>query len=165
MKNIARIAAICILLAICLSGCKKKDGVSVVGCWQLESIETRASIGDVEVDVYLRFAADKTFEIHQMLGEGRYRHFTGTYTLTGKVLDGTYEDGTKWGSSYEVANGKGTLTLTSLVGSPDQVGGDAVIPGSDQVGGGAVIPGSDRESPAEITTYISIPEIPAEALQ
>ena len=132
MKNIVRLAALCALMALCLSACKKKDTLSVVGCWQLESVETRATIGDVEVDVYISFTAEKTFDLYQMLGEGRFRHFSGSYTLTGNILDGTYSDGNKWASSYEVSREKGTLTLSSLA----------------------------SESGTEVSTYISIPEIP-----
>ena len=138
MKRFVFVLAVCFAVALLAVSCGKKETHSVVGCWQLESLETRASVGDVEVDIYVSFASDKSFELYQMVGEGRYRRFTGSYSLTGKVLDGTYSDGSKWGSSYEVEFGKGIITLSS-------------IPASDS-------------SVCEISTYISIPSIPDSVL-
>lgn len=138
MKRFVFVLAVCFAVALLAVSCGKKETHSVVGCWQLESLETRASVGDVEVDIYVSFASDKSFELYQMVGEGRYRRFTGSYSLTGKVLDGTYSDGSKWGSSYEVEFGKGIITLSS-------------IPVSES-------------SASEISTYISIPSIPDSVL-
>ena len=138
MKTIVRILAICAVGALLVVSCGKKDKLSVVGCWQLESLETRAAVGDVEVDVYVSFTPDKSFELYQMIGEGRYRRFTGTYTLTGTVLDGSYSDGSKWGSAYDVSVSKGTLTLTTRP--------------------------SDSSSGIEVSTYLQIPVIPDSVL-
>ena len=91
--------------------------MNVTGCWSLTSVETKAAIGTTEVQVYIEFASDKTFSLYQMLGEGRYSHFSGTWKLAGKTLDGTYSDGKAWGSSYEASkDGANTLVLTSGTG-------------------------------------------------
>ena len=138
MKTLLRVLAVCAVAVLLAASCGKKDKLSVVGCWQLESLETRAAVGDVEVDIYVSFASDRSFELYQMIGEGRYRRFTGTYTLTGTVIDGTYSDGSKWGSAYDVSVEGKTLTLTSRP--------------------------SDASSGIEVSTYLQIPVIPDSVL-
>ena len=49
-----------------------------------------------------------------MLGEGRYRHYTGSWSIEGDVLSGTYADGSAWGSSYKMSfSGKDSMVLTA----------------------------------------------------
>lgn len=111
-----------LLLAVLLfAGCGKKQEkvIDVTGDWQLRSISVKASYGSETVDVYLRFSADKTFELYQMLGTGRYRVYTGKWTLTENVLTGTYSDGKAWGATYEVDVEGDTLTLTTVSDTPE----------------------------------------------
>lgn len=104
-----------ILLALSLSGCKKEaKPLNITGEWNLTKIETRSTtLGGQTVDVYISFTSDNKFELYQMLGTGRYKKHSGTWTLTDKVLNGKYANGSSWGSSYEVAVDANSLTLTS----------------------------------------------------
>lgn len=102
-----------IMAAILLvTSCKKEKPLSVTGCWSLQSIETKALIGDTDVQVYVEFASDKTFSLYQKLGEGRFRKFSGTWKLAGSTLDGSYSDGKAWAASYTVSRSGDTMTLT-----------------------------------------------------
>ena len=88
-----------------------KDQISVVGCWELTSVETKsAQVGDVTVNVYIQFAEGDSFILYQKLGEGWYSKYTGTYTVAGKQISGTYTGGTKTWGPYEME-----LDDTSLV--------------------------------------------------
>ncbi len=113
-----------IFVFVCLNvlsvGCNRKveTPLTVEGEWELTNIETRAvKIGSDEVEVYLSFEADRTFEIFQIIGSGRYRRYTGTWTLGGTTLSGKYSDGSSWGSIYAVELADNTLTLTSTASS------------------------------------------------
>ena len=79
-----------LLMAACvlaLSACKKEGsdeptpaGGSIVGAWELSSVATKATVGDVQVNVYVEFGEDNSFTLYQKVGEGRYTKFDGTYT-------------------------------------------------------------------------------------
>ena len=115
LKNI--VLAFAVLAAAVSRGKKAEKPLDITGEWNLTRVETKATtIGDQTVDVYVSFASDKSFEIYQMLGTGRYRKFSGTWTLTEKTLDGKYSDGTQWGSSYEVEISADVMTLSSASG-------------------------------------------------
>lgn len=90
-------------------GPEKKD-LDITGIWQLTSVSTKASVGNVQVDVYIEFAAS-SFTIYQKIGEGRYKHFTGTYVLEGTSLSGKYSDNKPWGAVYDVTRDGETLVL------------------------------------------------------
>ena len=98
-----------------LSSCggEKEDPLNVIGSWKLANLETKAvSLGGQQVDVYMTFNDDFSFELYQKIGSaGRYKHYHGTWTLTGTVLDGRYSDNTPWASSYEVTQNKEKTTL------------------------------------------------------
>ena len=123
---------ICVVLAIlAITGCGKKKikALDISGDWKLVSIESKARIGNEEIDVYLRFDKEGTFEMYQMLGTGRYRQFKGSWQLTESILSGTYADGSAWGSSYEVTLDEGkTLTLASTSGNEVDVYQSSTIP-------------------------------------
>lgn len=92
-----------LLVPFLLTSCCKDKTLNITGEWSLISVETRAvTIGGEQVDVYIAFNADKSFQIYQMLGTGRYRLYTGTWSLLDGVLSGKYSDGTPWGASYDV---------------------------------------------------------------
>ena len=137
MKFLKTAALALAVLGACLSCGKKEKALDITGEWNLVALETRAaSIGDQTVDVYISFASSGTFEMYQMLGTGRYRKYSGTWTLTGSTLTGKYSDGTQWGSSYEVGRrSEDMLTLSSASGEigtykkstiPASVRGDAL---------------------------------------
>lgn len=134
LKNI--VLAFAVLAAVVSCGKKAEKPLDITGEWNLTRVETKATtIGDQSVDVYVSFASDNTFEIYQMLGTGRYRKFSGTWTLTEKTLDGKYSDGTLWGSTYEVEIAEDVMTLSSASGEvstykkssiPDSVKSNAI---------------------------------------
>lgn len=61
--------------------------------------------------------------LYQKIGEGAYRIYNGTYTLTtgttadgvsGYILSGEYNDGTPWGADYLVeSSSNDVMTLTA----------------------------------------------------
>ena len=115
LKNI--VLAFAVMAAAVSCGKKAEKPMDITGEWNLTRVETKATtIGDQSVDVYVSFATDKSFEIYQMLGTGRYRKFSGTWTLTDKTLSGKYSDGSQWGSTYEVEITDDVMTLSSASG-------------------------------------------------
>lgn len=118
MKRILyMLAALALLMA---TGCKKDEkpvdykGL-LPGEWHCAAVEFGA-------DVYACFEADGDFDLYQMLGEGRYRHYTGNWSIKGDILSGTYSDGAAWGSSYKMSfNGNDSMTLTAQNGSEEVV--------------------------------------------
>lgn len=118
MKKLLLMAA-CVLALV---ACKKESSdptpssEGVVGIWELSSVTTKASVGEVQVSVYIDFSSDGNFTLYQKVGQGRYTKFTGTYTLTSdSKLSGSYFGGTAWGPYDAVVSGE-TLTLTSAGG-------------------------------------------------
>ena len=102
-----------VLCALALVGCgKEKDtpkvnnATKVVGEWH-------CAPEGYDVDVYVAFDADGSFEEYQRLGEGRYRHYAGTWSVNKSELSGVYADGTEWGSSYTLSFNGDTMTLTA----------------------------------------------------
>lgn len=126
------------LMALCLAmvSCGDKNGNdpdpktqqgSIVGTWQLSSVTTKASIGSETVEVYLEFTTDGNFSVFQVLGQGRPRKYTGTYTYENAVLKGKYDDGTNV-KPYDVTCTKTELTLTPQGGTEVDTYKSASIP-------------------------------------
>lgn len=127
MKKTLYIITLAMALFV-MAGCKKTpkpDPVpAVVGEWQLSNIEVKSvSYAGETVDVYVAFMEEKaedgtvvrTFELYQMVGQGRFRKYTGKWTLEGNILSGTYSSNKKpWGSDYEISVEDSTLKLTSV---------------------------------------------------
>lgn len=107
--------------ALVLAACGGKDNpepevkTTVVGCWELTNVTTKATVGSVTVNVYVEFTANNKFSLYQKLGEGRYSVFTGTFKYEGNQLLGTYDKGTSWGP-YSVTVSDSSLTLTTAGG-------------------------------------------------
>ena len=111
--------------ALALVACKKDGGEEpvppvptqgIVGTWELVSVATKATVGDIQVSVYVDFNSSGNFTLYQKIGMGRYTKFEGTYTLTSdNKLAGSYGDNSLWGPYDAVLNGE-TLTLTSAGG-------------------------------------------------
>ena len=105
------------LLTLCAAlafvGCGKENdapkvdnATKVVGEWH-------CAPEGYDVDVYVAFDAAGTFDEYQRLGEGRYRHYEGTWSVEKNVLSGVYTDGTEWGSTYTISFSGYTMTLTA----------------------------------------------------
>lgn len=109
MKKLLYILSALLILA----GCgKNKDGKlsleeKLCGEWHSTSLT-------VSGDVYLKFDADKTFEMYQKIGSGAYRLYRGTWNLENDILSGRYNDGEDWAAAYDAAIDGTTLTLTSV---------------------------------------------------
>ena len=103
------------LLLVVTPGCKKNGSeattaTKLVGQWHCIAEELNVA---EDIDVYVEFMADKSFNLYQKIGQGRHRHFTGTWSVSGDVLSGLYADGTEWGSSYTLSFDGDTMTLTA----------------------------------------------------
>jgi hypothetical protein len=127
MNRTLYLLALALLLPV-FAGCEKtpvpEPTPDCVGEWQLSQIETRnVSYSGETVDVYVAFletskedgSVVRSFELYQMIGQGRYRKYTGTWKLEGNILSGTYSSKKAWGSTYEVSVDGATLKLTSVV--------------------------------------------------
>ncbi|MBO6097162.1 MAG: lipocalin family protein [Bacteroidales bacterium] len=111
--------------ALALVACKKDGGEEpvppvptqgIVGTWELVSVATKATVGDIQVSVYVDFNSSGNFTLYQKIGMGRYTKFEGTYTLTSdNKLAGSYGDNSSWGPYDAVVSGE-TLTLTTAGG-------------------------------------------------
>ena len=110
------------LLLVVTPGCKKNGSeattaTKLVGQWHCIAEELNVT---EDVDVYVEFMADKSFNLYQKIGQGRHRHFTGTWLVSGDVLSGLYADGSEWGSSYAVEfSGMDAMKLTAKNGSKE----------------------------------------------
>lgn len=101
-----------------LSGCTEKEKpLNIEGEWRLSTVETKVTVGSETVDVYLSFVDDGLFIVYQMVGSGRYRRYSGNWTLTGNRLTGKYSDGKPWGASYDVEVDGDNLVLNCLSSS------------------------------------------------
>ena len=119
MKNIVlKILGLAIAIAA-LAGCSKKgpETVDVSGQWHLVSSD-KIDIEEADIDVYISFSAGR-FELYQKISGGRYRYFSGNYSVDGSSLSGTYSDGTAWGGQYTVAVSGGTLVMTATNASAE----------------------------------------------
>ena len=77
-----------------------------------------------DAEIYVTFTAEKTFTLYQLVGEGSYRVYNGTWSLTETTLSGKYNDGTDWGSSYEItseSNDSITLTAGDVIETYDRL--------------------------------------------
>lgn len=94
-------------------GGDSKKGLDITGQWELIDIETKAvQIGEAEIEVYIEFKKDNSFNLWQMIGAGRFEKMTGTWILNQNVLSGKYSDGKAWGANYEVGIESGNLVMT-----------------------------------------------------
>lgn len=131
MKKILYILTAAILT---LTSCEKEVTFpeKLYGDWHCT---TALNGGSVEVDIYVTFTSEGYFSLYQKIGQGGYKVFSGTYTLTaadgGYILSGEYSDGTMWGATYTVTStdmdtimlttGENTETYTRVTGVPDEV--------------------------------------------
>ena len=110
---------ICILSAVIamITACGEKPVQTVtpkiVGSRELTDIQytKAAQIGGETVEVRLVFDADGSFSMSQMLGEGRFVDYSGSWVLDGEILSGKYSDGKVWGASYSISVDDRTLSM------------------------------------------------------
>ena len=110
---------ICILSAVLaiVTACGEKPVQTVtpkiVGSRELTDIQytKAAQIGGETVEVRLVFDADGSFSMSQMLGEGRFVDYSGSWVLDGEILSGKYSDGKVWGASYSISVDDRTLSM------------------------------------------------------
>mgnify|MGYP003300934946 FL=1 len=107
-----KILSLVVLSLVLMTACKNKDNNkgdrdAVEGEWALVSWNEETP----EFSVYISFAADGSFAIYQQVWSLDYELFTGTFTVSGDTLKGTYADGTKWASEYKFVKSDNTLTL------------------------------------------------------
>lgn len=107
-----------------LSSCTKdKPGEYIIGNWQMQ---------DSQLLVWVSFRDNGSFSLSQKLVDGLYRHYEGSYLLSGSFLSGEYSDGTPWANTYRVSfqdSGK-IMTLSTANESYTYLRRDA-IPGLD----------------------------------
>ena len=98
-------------VALGLASCSKTDKnlEKLSGEWYWQGTEA-----GVELEVYVAFEKDNTFDLFQRIGEGAFRHYTGTFTYDGKTLSGVYSDKTAWMYNYEVVLEGDNLTLNYI---------------------------------------------------
>lgn len=120
MKTFNKII-IALSMAFALVSCGGKDkgpvvSEAIVAEWHLVKVSGLNTVPQV----YVNFASDLSFELYQQVGEGRYRKYDGTYTVTGSLVSGKYSDGEKWGSDYEASfDESDNLVLTAQNGSAE----------------------------------------------
>ena len=120
IKKLAMTVAVAVAAALAVAcGSKVDKAASVEGEWELVDVEfatKSAVVGSETVSVYINFDAKGTFAMYQKLGEGRFRNFSGTWSCSNGILNGTYSDGKNWGCPYKVSRDGDTLVMVS---SPD----------------------------------------------
>ena len=118
MKKILFILAVMTLMV--MTGCKKDE--KPIDCKATLPGEWHCMPEGIDADVYAAFEEDGSFDLYQKVGEGRHRHYTGTWKCEGHTLSGMYSDGTAWGSSYKMTfTDENTMILAALNGSEDKM--------------------------------------------
>lgn len=109
-----------LLVAVVATGCKKEKPVEnltakLYGEWHCEAEAFSA-------EVYVAFNEDGSFDLYQLVGEGRYRYYDGTWGVRNDTLFGIYSDESPWGSDYRIGIVDAeTMTLTALNGSEEMM--------------------------------------------
>lgn len=117
IKNIIYLATAALFAAGCSKPTQEEVPVldnALIGEWHLVQTEVDGSILETQHDIYIAFHKDCTFELFQKSGDQqRFTKLTGTCSLEGNNLTGTYSDGTPWGSVYSVVLTSDSLSLTN----------------------------------------------------
>lgn len=73
-------------------------------------------------DIRVSFEEEFTFNLYQKVGDGRYRHYSGTWSVEENIISGSYSDGSGWGSSYSLEFvDDDTMIMTALNESDDEM--------------------------------------------
>lgn len=70
---------------------------ALTGTWHMISWASLTS-----GDIYVSFNKDGTFDLYQRLYSPIYEHLTGSWSLDGNILSGSYDDGASWRTDYSV---------------------------------------------------------------
>ena len=123
IKKLAMTVAVAVAAAFAVAcGSKEDKAAGVEGEWELVDVEfatKSAVVGSETVSVYVNFDAKGTFVMYQKLGEGRFRKFSGTWSCSNGILNGTYSDGKNWGCPYKVSRDGDTLVMVSFPDGKD----------------------------------------------
>ena len=108
MKKFISTLIFATVVALGLASCSKTDAnlEKISGEWYWNSTEA-----GVDMEVYVAFHTDATFDLYQKLGEGAFRHYTGTYSFDGENLKGVYSDRTAWSYDYIATVSGDNLTM------------------------------------------------------
>lgn len=99
------------LVMLGMTSCKEKDSVQhmIVGEWLYQGEESGH-----EIEVYVAFNVDFTFDLYQKIGDGIHRYFKGTYNVDRELVTGMYNDRTPWSTDYEVSFHEGDMVMKSV---------------------------------------------------
>ncbi len=122
MKKLFRLFAFA-LMAVALCNCKDKDPdpqpgpgpntgagaivdasmANMAGEWNLTAWTGSESFPDAQHTVYLDLEQGGTFKLYQVnINNSGVEVYTGNFSLAGTVISGSYSDGTKWASDYDL---------------------------------------------------------------
>ena len=97
---------------VAFAGCSKPDAEKPLTLEHKLCNEWRGSELSVDAAIYISFLADGTFELYQKMDDV-FELRRGTWTLTGDVLSGKYNDGEDWAADYTVSVDGNKLTMVS----------------------------------------------------
>ena len=110
MKKIISNVIFATVVALGLISCEKTDP-------NLEKIAGEWYLQEENVEVYISFNTDGTFELYQNISvnEGtnapRYRLYKGMFTYDGTLLKGVYSDDSQWAYTYQATVSGDNLTM------------------------------------------------------
>lgn len=99
------------LALLTIAGCKKEEPVLTLS--QKLCAEWRGSELSIDAAIYMKFASDGTFELYQKMSSEEFELRRGTWTLTGDILSGKYNDQEAWSTSYKVSVENDRLIMVS----------------------------------------------------
>ena len=112
MNIMKKLLYITLFALVAFAGCSKPDAEKPLTLEQKLCNEWRGSELSVDASVYVSFLADGTFELYQKMEDG-FELRRGTWTLTGDVLSGKYNDNEDWAADYTVSVEGNKLTMIS----------------------------------------------------
>ena len=111
----AKVLFTAMLAVLAFVGCGKEKNTPKVDNAAKVAGEWHCAPEGMDVDVYVAFDTDGVFHLYQRVGEGRYRHYDGNWSVEKDVLRGVYSDGEEWGCTYKIAfDGDNTMVLTAM---------------------------------------------------
>lgn len=99
------------LTLLTIAGCKKEEPVLTLS--QKLCAEWRGNELSIDAAIYMKFASDGTFELYQKMSSEEFELRRGTWTLTGDILSGKYNDQEAWSTSYKISVENDRLTMVS----------------------------------------------------
>ena len=108
MKKFISTLIFATVVALGLVSCSKTDPnlEKISGEWYWQGTEN-----GIALEVYLAFNTDGVFDLFQKLGDGAFRHYTGTFSYDGENLKGVYSDKTLWAYDYVATVSGDSLTM------------------------------------------------------